>query len=376
VLYDIIIAGLGAAGSATAFHLAGRGARVLGLDRHHPPHALGSSHGESRVIRETAFEGARYVPLARRAYANWRNMEAETGASLLHVTGVLFVGSPGSLVVGGTLASTREHGVPHEIIAEPVLAKRYPALRRLEGAIGVLEPGGGWLDPERCVATCLAHAAANNIELHFDEPLLRWESNGSGVTVTTATARYSAGQLLLAAGPWLPDVLGKERGGAYFSVERQVQHWFTPRNPAELQALPVFIRQTGDTVFYALPPAGPEIKVAVHHAGAPTTPETVQRSVEAGEIAAVQSLLQEHVPAIAGVHRRTAVCLYTNSRDGHFVIDRLPDHPAVLIASACSGFGFKFASALGEILADLLTDRTPGLDVTVWRRGASLLGTP
>ena len=191
MLYDIIIAGLGAAGSATAFHLAGRGARVLGLDRHHPPHALGSSHGESRVIRETAFEGARYVPLARRAYANWRSMEAGTGASLLHVTGVLFVGSPGSLVVGGTLASAREHGVPHEIIAEPVLAKRYPALRRLEGAIGVLEPGGGWLDPERCVATSLAHAAANNIELHFDEPLLRWEPTGSGVTVTTATVSYT-----------------------------------------------------------------------------------------------------------------------------------------------------------------------------------------
>lgn len=374
--YDIIIAGLGAAGSATAYHLAGRGARVLGLDRHHPPHALGSSHGESRVIRETAFEGPRYVPLARRAYANWRRMEAETGASLLHVTGVLFVGHPKSLVVGGTLESAREHGVPHEVISESTLATRYTALRRLEGAIGVLEPGGGWLDPERCVATGLAHAVANGIELRFDEPLLRWEPNGSGVTVTTATERYTAGQLLLAAGPWLPELLGDAGGGAYFSVERQVQHWFTPRNPDELTALPVFIRQSGDTVFYALPPAGPEIKVAVHHAGASTTPESVRRSVDDGEIAAVQSLLQEHVPAIAGAHCRTAVCLYTNSRDGHFVIDRFPNHPAVLIASACSGFGFKFASALGEILADLLTDRAPGLDVTVWRRGPSLLGTP
>jgi sarcosine oxidase len=376
VSYDIIIAGLGATGSATALYLAGRGARVLGIDRHHPPHEMGSSHGGSRVIRASAFEGARYVPLARRAYANWRHMEELTGAPLLQVTGVLFVGSPDSAVVGGTLQSAREHGVPHELISEAALAERYRAFRRLEGVVGVLEPGGGWLDPERCVAAGLAHAAAHGIELRFDEPLLHWEPNGSGVTVTTVAGRYTAGRLLLAAGSWMPGLLGEARGGAYFSVERQVQHWFIPQDRAALAALPIFIRQTGDTVFYALPPAGADIKVAVHHAGAPTSPETVRRSVDPEEIAAVRSLLLEHVPAIAGTHRRSAVCLYTNSRDGHFVIDQLPGHPAVLIASACSGFGFKFASALGEILADLLTDRAPSLDVTVWRRGASLQRNP
>ena len=374
--YDIIIAGLGATGSATAFHLAGRGARVLGIDRHHPPHEMGSSHGGSRVIRETAFEGARYVPLARRAYANWRHMEEMTRASLLQVTGVLFVGTPESVVVGGTLQSALEHGVPHELIPEAALTQRYRAFRRLEGAVGVLEPGGGWLDPERCVAAGLRYAAAHGIELRFDEPLLRWEPDGSGVTVTTAAGQHTAGRLLLAAGSWMPGLLGAASGGSYFSVERQVQHWFIPQDRGALDDLPIFIRQTGDTVFYALPPAGPDIKVAVHHAGAPTTPETVRRSVDPEEIAAVRSLLLAHVPAMAGTHRRSAVCLYTNSRDGHFVIDQLPGNPAVLIASACSGFGFKFASALGEVLADLLTDRAPSLDVTVWRRGASLQRTP
>jgi len=324
------------------------------------------------VIRESAFEGARYVPLARRALARWREMEAVTGARLLHATGVLFVGSPESAVVGGTLESARAHGVPHELIPAAALAQRFPALRRLEGAIGVLEPGGGWLDPERCVAASLAHAAARGIELRFDEPLLRWAPNGSGVTVTTASGRHAAGRLLLAAGAWMPELLGAAGGGAYFSVERQVQHWFTPRDRAALEALPIFIRQSGATVFYALPPAGPEIKVAVHHAGAVTTPEAVRREVSPEEVEAVQSLLREQVPAIAGTHRRASVCLYTNSRDGHFVIDQFPGAPAVLIASACSGFGFKFASALGETLADLLTDRAPSLDVTVWRRGASL----
>lgn len=363
--YDIILAGLGAAGSATAFHLAGRGARVLGLDRYHPPHTLGSSHGESRVIRESAFEGPRYVPLARAAYANWRRLEAATGEPLLHVTGVLFVGSPESPVVRGTVGSAREHRVAHEVIAEAELARRYPAFRRLEGAIGVLEPGGGWLNPERCVAASLAHAAAHGVELRFDEPVLRWDRDGSGITVTTPQGRFTAGRLLLATGPWLPALLGDQ--GARFSIERQVQHWFSPLDSAASDALPIFIRQTGDTVFYALPPVGEHVKVAVHHDGDPTTPETVRRTVVPEEIAAVHALLQEYVPSLAGVHRRAAVCLYTNSRDGHFVIDWHPEHPMVLMASACSGFGFKFASAVGAILADLLTDGTSGPDITEFR---------
>lgn len=366
--YDIILAGLGAAGSATAFHLAGRGVRVLGLDRYHPPHRLGSSHGESRVIRESAFEGPSYVPWARRAYATWRRLEAETGEGLLHVTGVLFVGQPESAVVGGTLASAREHAIVHEVLPEAALARRYPAFRRLEGAIGVLEPGAGWLNPERCVAASLAHAAAHGVELRYDEPLLRWEPSGTGVTVTTPKARYHAGRLLLAAGPWMPALLGDQ--GSMLSVERQVQHWFTPQDPAALNVMPIFIRQAGDTVFYALPPVGGDTKVAVHHAGDPTTPDTVRRDVLPQEVAAVRALLQQYVPAIAGAHRRAAVCLYTNSRNGHFVLDRHPEHDAVLVASACSGFGFKFASAVGEALADLLTDRVPSLDVTAFRLGS------
>lgn len=363
--YDIILAGLGAAGSATAFYLAGRGVRVLGLDRYHPPHALGSSHGESRVIRESAFEGPRYVPLARAAYANWRRLEATTGASLLHLTGVLFVGSPESAVVDGTVSSMRAHGVAHDLLTETELERRYPALQQLNGAVGVFEPGGGWLDPERCVAANLAHAAARGVELRFDEPILSWERDGSGVAVTTARGRFTASQLLLAAGPWLPALLAAR--GTPFSVERQVQHWFTPQDAALATALPIFIRQTGDTVFYALPPAGKDIKVAVHHDGEPTTPEAVRRTVAPEEVTAVHALLQRYVPALAGVHRRASVCLYTNSRDGRFVIDRHPEHPGVLIASACSGFGFKFASAVGEILADLLTGNTPSLDIADFR---------
>ncbi|MGH7538330.1 MAG: N-methyl-L-tryptophan oxidase [Gemmatimonadales bacterium] len=363
--YDIILAGLGAMGSAAAFQLAGRGVRVLGLDRYHPPHILGSTHGGSRVIRESAFEHPRYVPLARRAYQNWRRLETEAGESLLHVTGVLFVGPPEGALVAGTLASARDHGVHHELLTPEALTRRFPALRRLDEVVGVLEPGGGWLDPERCLAASLRLAGARGVELLFDEPLLRWESDGDGVVVTTPRHRYRAGRLLLALGPWLPELLGPV--GVTLAVERQVQHWFVPAPDAvtDIVRLPIFIRQAPEGVFYALPPASGEgeVKVAVHHDGALTTPGTVTRSVSPQEIEATRTLLDCYVPGLAAAHRRAAVCLYTNSADGHFVIDRHPGHPAVMVASPCSGFGFKFASVVGEILADLLTDAGTRFDL-------------
>jgi sarcosine oxidase len=367
VTFDIVLAGLGAAGSATAWHLAGRGLRVLGLDRYHPPHSLGSSHGGSRVIRETAFEHPRYVPLARRAVENWRRLERESGESLLHLGGVLYLGAPTDPIVAGTLASGSEHAVPHDVLEEGELARRYPQLRRLKGLRGVFEPGAGWLDPERAVAMCLRLAAEREVDLHFDEPLLGWQADGTDLIVTTPRSRYETRSLLLAAGPWMPGLLGIHGRG--LSVERQVQHWFTAADPDAASRLPVFVRQSDEGVFYALPPAARngEIKIAVHHNGATTSPETVDRLVSPAEVDSTRSLLQRYVPALAGEHRRGAVCLYTNSADGQFVIDRHPHHPAVIVASPCGGFGFKFASAVGEILADLLLERPPAFDLRPFR---------
>jgi len=349
-------------GASTAFHLAGRGLRVLGLDRFHPPHTLGSTHGGSRVIRETAFEHPRYVPLARQAFERWRHLETATGALLLHRTGVLFLGAADGALVSGTLTSARDHAVPHEWIPADDLARRYPLFRNLGDAVAVLEPGGGWLDPERCVAAALTYASARGVDLHWDEPLLSWTPDGDGVSVKTSHGRYRGHRLLLAVGPWMPGLLGPL--GASLSVERQVQHWFAPVPGAAIPvAMPVFIWETPEAVFYALPPAGGETKVAVHHGGELTTPESVRRTVDADEIAATHTLLQRYAPALAGSHRRSAVCLYTNSADGQFVIDRHPEHEAVVIVSACSGFGFKFASALGAIAAAILIDTSPPIDL-------------
>jgi sarcosine oxidase len=331
---------------------------------------MGSSHGGSRVIRETAFEHPRYVPLARRAYENWRRLEAATRTALLHVTGVLYVGPADGELVGGTLASARQHGINHEVLETAALARRYPALHDLGAAIGVFEAGAGWLDPEGAVTAALHYASEHGIELRFDEPVTRWEPAGDGVRVTTTRGTYEAGRLLLSAGAWMPQLLGA--AGRGLSVERQVQHWFEPAAPAGA-TLPVFIRQTGEAVFYALPPAARAdgaIKVAVHHDGAPTTPETVHRAVGPEEVAATRQLLERYVPALAGVHRASLVCLYTNSADGQFVIDRHPDHRSVVVASPCSGFGFKFASAVGEILTGMLLDEAAGAhDLAPFRIG-------
>ena len=368
--YDIILAGLGAVGSSTAVNLSGRGFRVLGLDRFHPPHTMGSSHGGSRVIRETAFEHPRYVPLARRAYENWRRLEAATGTSLLHVTGVLYVGPQDGAIVAGTLASARQHGIKHDVLDAAALARRYPALHDLNAAIGVFEPGAGWIDPEGAVAAALRYASERGVELRFDEPVTRWEAAGEGVRVTTTRGAYEARRLLLAAGAWMPQLLGA--AGRGLSVERQVQHWFGPSSPAAA-TLPVFIRQTEEAVCYALPPAARTdgaIKIAVHHDGTPTTADTVQREVGPEEVAATRLLLERYAPALAGPHRASVVCLYTNSTDGHFVLDRHPEQRSVVVASPCSGFGFKFASVVGEILSGLLLDEGTGdFDLAPFRIG-------
>jgi sarcosine oxidase len=366
VTYDIIIAGLGAMGSATAYHLAGRGARVLGLDRYHPPHILGSTHGGSRVIRETAFEHPQYVPLARLAYRQWRLMEQALGEPLLHVTGGLYLGAAGSQVVAGTRTSALAHGVSHEDLDAAEVARRFPLFANLDGASGLFEPGAGWLAPERIVAACLRYAGDHGVELRFDEPVLRWQSHADGVVVETGQGRYRAGQLLLAAGPWLPQLLGPLGWG--LSVERVTQHWFTPsHDAASFDRLPIFIWETPHEVFYGFPRIDGAVKVAVHHGGERTTPETVRREVSAGEIEATRTILRRHLPALDGAHQRSAVCLYTNSVDGHFVIDHHPALQRVLIASPCSGFGFKFAAAIGAMLADLLTQRAPEIDLATFR---------
>lgn len=370
-MYDVIVAGLGAMGSAAAFRLAQRGARVLGLDRFRPPHTLGSTHGGSRIIRETAFEHPRYVPLVQRAYVCWRDMEAATGRALLTETGGMFVGTPEGHVVRGSRDSARAHGVRFEQLSKEELASRYPVYTPGDGAVGFFDPRAGVLDPEACVAAGLDYAGARGADLRFDEPLEGWEAGQESVTVRTARGHYEAGQLVLATGAWMQEPLAKL--GIRVLVERVLMHWFAPTDAALFAPgrFPVsLIEYAPHEVFAAFPlDAAGAVKVTVHHSGASTTAESVDRAVRPAEVDAMRALVQRRLPSAAGRHLRSAACLYTNTPDGDFLIDRHPAHSRVILASPCSGFGFKFASAVGEALSELALDGRARQDLAAFSIG-------
>jgi sarcosine oxidase len=367
--YDAIVVGLGAMGSAAVFHLARRGARVLGLDRFHPPHAMGSSHGRSRIIRQAYFEHPQYVPLVQRAYRCWSALEAESRSTLFVRTGGLMIGAPEGAVAGGALRSAQQHGLEHALLSARELRERYPVFHAPDDAVAVWEPDAGYLRPEACIRAHLALAEADGASLGFDEPALSWAPAAGGVMVTTARGTYAAKRLVLAAGAWNP-VLASEVS-LPLSVERQVQHWFAPAHqPAQFEAarFPVFIWEYAPgRTWYGIPAEQDGVKLALHHQGEITTADAVRRTVHDDEVAPVRALVRKLLPAADGPVRESVVCLYTNTPDEDFLIDSPPGVPEVIIASPCSGHGFKFSSAIGEQIAGLVLDGRSAFDLTPFR---------
>jgi sarcosine oxidase len=355
VTYDVIVVGLGVAGAASAHRLAREGQRVLAIDRFSPPHVHGSSHGGSRIIREAYFEDSGYVPLVRRAYDLWQELERQTGETLLLPTGGVTIGAPNGMLVRGAEHSAVTHAIPHEMLSSRELVRRYPTLRPDAEMVGVLERRAGVLMPEACVQALIGQAVAQGADVHVDEPVLDWSATSSGVEVRTARARYSASALVLAAGPWLPDLLGEARFGLW--VERQVMHWFARANSdSATDPTPITLWEyEPGRMFYTIPDLGAGTKAAIHHAGERGVADEIRRDVAAGELEAIERIVARFVPGLAPRVLRSATCLYTNTPDQHFLIDRHPDHPRVVIASACSGHGFKFAPAVGELVAGLIT---------------------
>ena len=366
---DAIVVGLGAMGSATLAELAARGRRVAGLDRFAPPHALGSSHGKSRIIREAYFEDPRYVPLLQRAYQRWADLERESGRTLWLRTGGLMIGPPQGALVSGAIRSAETHGLPHERLSAAEARADYAALRVPDDAVVVREPRAGMLFPEACIEAQLERARRHGAEIRSDEPALEWAADGDGVEVRTARRRYRASALVLSAGAWLARLLPDL--ALPLAVARQVLHWFDPAAHPERFAperFPIFIwEDEPGRFFYGFPDLGDGVKVARHHEGEAADPDHVRREVAAGEVDAMRATLARWIPDAAGRPRESAVCLYTNTPDQHFVVDVHPGHPQVVIASPCSGHGFKFASALGEVLADLALGRAPAFDLGLFR---------
>jgi sarcosine oxidase len=369
-LYDVIVLGLGAMGSSTVYQLALRGQKVLGIDQFTPPHAFGSSHGKSRIIREAYFEDPLYVPLVKRAYNDWAELQARSGKRVLTRTGGLMIGAPDGMVVRGARASAVEHSLPYEELSASELRARFPALRPTDDTVAIWEPRAGVLDPEAAIDAQLSVARAARAELKFGEKVTKWRATAEGVEVTTWSGVHAAARLVITAGSWVGDLLPDL--ALPLTVERQAIFWFDPLKPAEFtpNKFPIFIHEyePGKT-WYGFADFGDGVKAALHHQGETTTPQTVRRAVNDGEVAVVRGLISKFVPDANGPLRSATVCLYTNAPDDHFVLDTHPDHPAVFIASPCSGHGFKFSIAIGELIADDVMGEPPRFDLAPFRIG-------
>lgn len=367
--FDVVIVGLGAMGSAAAYHLARRGQRVLGLDRFTPPHCFGSSHGQTRFIREAYFEHPLYVPLVQRAYERWSELEQEVGRPLLRQTGGLMIGHPDGVLVTGAQHSAQVHHLPHEVLTATEVRRRFPAFHPADEMVAVWEPRAGILFAEACIEAHLEMARRHGAVLQFEEPVTRWEVDTEGIQVITPKGRYQARWLLLTAGAWIsrlvPDL------ALPLTVERQVLFWFelaAHSEHFEPNRCPIYMWEyAADRFFYGFPNLGEGVKVARHHEGEATDPDSVRREVGPEEVEAMRALLRRFLPDVVGPLRATAVCLYTNTPDYHFLIDAHPAYPQVLIVSPCSGHGFKFAGAIGEILAELLTEGRTSFDLGFFR---------
>ncbi|MFL6690137.1 MAG: N-methyl-L-tryptophan oxidase [Alphaproteobacteria bacterium] len=377
--YDVAIVGLGAMGSAAALQLARRGARVIGFDRFVPPHALGSSHGETRVTRLAIGEGDHLTPLVMRSHALWREIERESGAKLLSETGALIISSERNAAqthVAGffakTLAAAEKFAIAHEVVDAAQIRTRWPQFDVADDEVGYFEPTAGFVRPEDCVRAQLDLARKHGAQTCLNETVRAFEATPNGVHIDTDKGTYSASRLILAAGAWLPGLRGP-RYASLFKIYRQAQIWFEVDDPAAFAParFPVFIWELQNSArgIYGFPAlnGARAIKVASEEFTATTSADAASREVSKAEIAAVADLV---VPNIRGVTRccvRATTCLYTVTPDFGFVIDVHPEYERVLIASPCSGHGFKHSPAIGEALAQLALGEPCGFDLTPFR---------
>jgi sarcosine oxidase len=366
--FDVVVCGLGAMGTAAVHHLARRGQRVVGLERHVPGHDRGSSHGRTRIIRLGYFEHPSYVPLLRRAYELWRELEAASGRRLLHVTGIAEIGPPEGALVRGTLAAAGLHALPHEVLAAAELMRRHPAFALPSDYVAVMQPDGGCLEAEPAISAQIALAMAAGAEIRCGETVQAIEPRAGGVRVVTDRGTLDAGIAIVAAGPWLPSLVGEL--AVPLRVTREVMVWLEPTDKALLSSFPVFIIESRHGMHYGIPPqgganAGAGIKVAKHHHRDETVdPETYDRTVATEDEALIRAGIADHLPAANGRLIAAKTCLYTMTPDHDFIVDRVPGAPNIIVASPCSGHGFKFAPVIGEILADLATSGETRHDIS------------
>lgn len=358
--YDTIVIGCGTMGAAACHALTARGLRVLGLDQFMPPHDRGEHHGTVKMFRMSYSESPAYVPLLRRSLAAWQSLGAAAGEMLLELRGAVYMGEPSSPLIAGALTSAREHCLPHERFSVADTRRLFPAFRVPETFVSLYEEDAGFIWCERAMAAMLSLAQqTSRFTLRTGEEVVSWRADSQHVTVQTASNTFHAASLVIAAGPWSTRVLRGLR--MPLTVTRQPQGWFQPADPALWAGLPCWAVGLPDgALFYgfpSLPPSG-EVKTARHAPGPPIGADG-RRDPHPCDEAELRELAGAYTPRLAGVPLRTSVCVYTNSPDGHFIIDRHPAYPHVVLGCGFSGHGFKMAPAIGEMLADLATTTSP-----------------
>ena len=364
--WDVIVIGLGGVGSAAAARLAARGCRVLGIDQFEPVHKRGSSHGRTRMIRQAYFEHPAYVPLLRRAYELWDELERQTDQRLFHRTGLAQWGPADGVVVPGVLRSAAEHGLQIEEYSASEATRRWPAMRGDEVWKVVVEPNAGYLRVEACVSAHLELAARNGATLRHGQAVAEWRTEGDSVVVVTDQGEERAERLVIAAGPWSRQVLGEMN--VPLQVLRKHQYWFAPTGTGfdESSGFPCFFHETPYGYFYGFPSSeGSGVKVARHDGGQQIDGPTATHPADPVDQEMVQRYLSEYLPGIGSELREQAGCYYTMTPDENFVVDCHPEHQQVVVVAGLSGHGFKFASVLGELACQLAMEKTTSLDTSL-----------
>lgn len=374
--YDAIVVGVGSMGSSTIYHLARRGAKVLGLEQYGVPHALGSYPGVNRIIRLTYWEHPLYVPLLRRAYELWREIESLSGERLLFITGNIDAGAEGGRLIRGVLDCCKTNHLVHERYDSASLEKRFPGYRLPSDLAAVYQPEGGFVLSERAVTTYAQMALSSGAEIHGHEAVLDWKAMGKKVEVHTQRGDYSADHLIFTSGPWTSKLLPNL--SKVLTPERQVLIWTQPLRPEyfRLGVFPVFYMETRDGRFYGLPIYGvPGFKLGkYHHRDEKVDPDHMDRNVYPEDEQVLRSAIRRFFPDANGPVMALRTCIFTNTPDEHFIIDRHPGWTQILLAAGFSGHGFKFSSVVGEILADLALEGTTRHDLSLFRLGRFGIG--